>query len=95
MDHGPVGNAAEMPILYRLLLDRIAELEEFDRPTAARIRRAAIQSYSSGWDGAAYGRLGGLASHLQDRLERHRKSGRDQRLLQFEPPNAVVDRRAK
>ncbi|MFZ5853726.1 MAG: hypothetical protein ACOYXS_04360 [Chloroflexota bacterium] len=43
--------AEELPALYRLILDGVAALERRGaRVEADRIRRAAIQAYSTAWD---------------------------------------------
>jgi hypothetical protein len=73
VDNRPIERADDMPILYRIILDGVAELERYDRPRATRIRRAAIHAYSTSWDRTQYGRLDVLNGQLQGRLERHRR----------------------
>jgi hypothetical protein len=76
MDQRSVDNTADMPTLYRLVLDLVAELEPHDRSMAQRIRRSAICIYSVGLDGRQYGRLELVAAEVRRRLDRQRKSGR-------------------
>jgi hypothetical protein len=52
--------AEELPGLYRVILERVAELEQLgERAEAARIRRSATDVYSDAWDAA--GRRGLLS----------------------------------
>jgi hypothetical protein len=76
MDDRPINNAEDMPTLYRLILDLVAQREQHDRSMAQRIRRSAIRVYSAGWDRRQYGRLEVVAAELQRRLDRHRNPGR-------------------
>ena len=70
MDNRPIASAEDMPVLYRVILDRVAELERSDRPAAARVRRAAIRAYSTSWDRTQYRELEVIADELQHRLQR-------------------------
>jgi hypothetical protein len=46
--------AEDLPDLYRVILDRIADLERMGaRVEAGRIRVAATRAYSNAWDAAA------------------------------------------
>jgi hypothetical protein len=76
VDTRPIADAEDMPILYRIVLDRVAELERLDRPRAARFRRAAIRAYSTEWNRTEYGRLQFIARQLEERLERHLRPAR-------------------
>jgi len=50
----PNSPAEELPALYRLILDRVAELEaDGDRVEAGRVRVAATAAYSRSWDDRA------------------------------------------
>jgi hypothetical protein len=66
-----------MPILYRVVLDRVADLERYDRPRAAGFRRAAIRAYSTAWNRAEHGRLQFIADQLESRLDRQVRPARD------------------
>lgn len=53
--------AADLPELYRTILDRVAELERIgSRTEAGRIRVSATRTYSSAWDASAQRVLLGL-----------------------------------
>jgi hypothetical protein len=75
MDERPIVIGEDMPTLYRLVLDLVAELEPHDRPSAQHIRRSAIHIYSAGWDRRQYGRLALVAAEVRRRLDQQRKSG--------------------
>jgi hypothetical protein len=50
--------AEELPGLYRMILERVAELELLgDRSDAARIRMSATEAYSGSWDEGGRARL--------------------------------------
>jgi hypothetical protein len=70
VDTRPINNAEDMPILYRVVLDRIAELERSDRRSADSLRRAAIRSYSTSWDPLQYSQLNAIADRLHRQIER-------------------------
>jgi len=63
-------------MLFRVILDLVGELERHDRAMAARIRRSAIQAYSTSWDRTQQGRLEQLEIQLRRRLDKHQGSGR-------------------
>jgi class 3 adenylate cyclase len=70
MDNRPITSADDMPILFRVILDLVGELEGHDRATADRIRRSAIRAYSTSWDRTQHGRLEELANQLRRRIDR-------------------------
>jgi class 3 adenylate cyclase len=91
VDNRPIENAEAMPILYRVVLDRVAELERYDRPRAARFRRAAIRAYSTAWNRAEHARLQFIAGQIEGRLSRHRRPAGDTS-PRFAPIGAVTGR---
>jgi len=76
MDNRPIADAEDMPNLYRVVLDRVTELERSDRPMGERMRRLAIRAYSTSWDRPQYGRLELVADQLRRRLEQHERPDR-------------------
>jgi hypothetical protein len=63
--------AADMPLIYREVLDAVARLESAgDRVSAYDIRRRAIRTYSARWDSAGRRSLGKLAREAQARVDR-------------------------
>ena len=62
--------AAEMPLLYREVLDAVARLERAgDRAHAYEIRRRAIRTYSARWDTAGRQGLAKLVREAQARID--------------------------
>jgi hypothetical protein len=60
---------ADMPTLYREVLDAVASLERAgERVAAYDIRRRAIATYSARWDDRAKRSLGRLAREAANRL---------------------------
>ena len=67
----PTPPSAELPALYRAVLDGVAALERRgDRPLASSIRRQAIAAYASAWDDHHRERLEGLLARIQRELGR-------------------------
>jgi hypothetical protein len=62
--------AAEMPQLYREVLDAVARLERLgDRANAYEIRRRAIRTYSARWDRSGHRALAKVAREAQVRID--------------------------
>ena len=69
--------ATDLPALYRSVLDLVGELaRRGDRETADRIRVAATEAYSAGWDESAARRLAELLQRALRALEPSRSTGR-------------------
>ena len=64
--------ADDLPGLYRDILDRVAALEQIgERLYAGRIRMAATQVYSEGWDETGRGRLLSLIGRADRMIAGH------------------------
>jgi hypothetical protein len=64
--------ADDLPGLYRVILDRVAELERIgERSQAGRIRMAAIEAYSEAWNETGRGRLLGLIGRADRAIAGH------------------------
>lgn len=62
--------AADLPLLYREVLDAVARLERAgDRAVAYEIRRRAIRTYSARWDAAGRRAMRKLAREAQARID--------------------------
>lgn len=67
----PTPPSAELPALYRAVLDGVAALERHGaRALAASLRRQAIAAYSSSWDDRHRERLASLYERIQRELTR-------------------------
>lgn len=67
----PLPPSAELPALYRAVLDGVAALERHgDRALATTIRRQAIATYADSWDDRHRDRLLGLLGRIQRELAR-------------------------
>lgn len=77
----PLPPSAELPALYRAVLDGVAALERNgDRAIATSIRRQAIATYASSWDDRHRDRLLKLLGRIQRELAR--ADGRQERALE-------------
>jgi hypothetical protein len=62
--------AEELPGLYRVILERVAELEQLGaRAEAGRIRHKATATYSKGWDAAGRKSLVALIARADRAIE--------------------------
>jgi hypothetical protein len=62
--------AADIPLLYREVLDAVARLERLgDRAVAYDIRRRAIRTYSTRWDASCRRALAKLVHESQGHLD--------------------------
>ena len=76
----PNSPAEELPVLYRAILDRVAELEMAgQRMEAGNVRSAAIRAYSRAWDERARRQLEALLSRATAPTVAERLLGRGQR----------------
>jgi hypothetical protein len=67
----PIPPSAELPALYRAVLDGVALLERRgDRVLATSIRRQAITHYANAWDDRHRARLVALLERLRRELAR-------------------------
>lgn len=67
----PTPPSAELPALYRAVLDGVALLERRgERPLATSIRRQAIAAYANAWDDRHRERLVALLERLRRELSR-------------------------
>jgi hypothetical protein len=67
----PTPPSAELPALYRAVLDGVAMLERRgERPLATSIRRRAIAAYANAWDDRHRDRLVALLERLRRELAR-------------------------
>lgn len=64
--------AEDLPGLYRMILDRVAELERIgERSQAGRLRMSATETYSGAWDEAGRNRLISLVARADRVLSGH------------------------
>lgn len=85
MEHQPI--AETLPVLYRAVLDAVAELEVRGlRNEAATIRADATEAYSGPWNPGATRRL----SNLRDRAHKVMQGRKGQRL-----PSAAAEPRER
>lgn len=67
----PIPPSAELPALYRAVLDGVAALERRgERPLATSIRRQAIAAYANAWDDRHRERLVALLERVRRELAR-------------------------
>lgn len=77
----PIPPSAELPALYRAVLDGVAILERRgERTLATSIRRQAIAAYANAWDDRHRDRLVSLLERL--RRELAKGDGRRERALE-------------
>ncbi len=77
----PIPPSAELPALYRAVLDGVAILERRgERSLATSIRRQAIAAYANAWDDRHRERLAALLERL--RRELAKGDGRHERAVE-------------
>lgn len=83
--------AEELPMLYRAILDRVADLEAAgDRTEALRVRRDATKAYSRAWDDKARRQLEQLLRRAERPTTRERILARTNRQRTPQPTRTAV-----